>query len=92
MGLVPGRESWLTEGMPVTRLLYETGGMFDPGLEERGGVDDADVADPIGPTDGGGVALGEGLPRCPGKPGVGFIAKTGLFGLFEWRADDGWIT
>lgn len=35
-------------------------------LEEGGGVDLAAGAEPLYPTGGGGVDLGEGLPRCPG--------------------------
>lgn len=57
-------------------------------FEEGGGVDLAAGAEPLYPTGGGGVDLGEGLPRCPGKPV--FIGITGLLGLFEWSADKGW--
>lgn len=51
---------------PVAGLSYETGGVLDAAkLEEGGGVDLAAGAEPLYPTGGGGVDLGEGLPRCP---------------------------
>ena len=65
-------------------------GVAPPGPVGGGGITCCPIVDPGKPAEGGGVDLCNGLPPCPGWPGPVVIGIVGLFGLLEWRADNGW--